>query len=51
MKELTGTSSKEIRSHVQMPKSLLKRFQNTKNRFFYYDIRKNILEQAEQRNL
>lgn len=43
MKEPTGTSSKEIRSHVQMPKSLLKRFQNTKNRFFYYDIRKKYI--------
>lgn len=43
MKESTRISNKEIRSHVQMPKSLLKRFQNKNHRFFYYDIRKNFV--------
>lgn len=43
MQQSTRISNKEIRSHVQMPKLLLKRFQNKKHRFFYYDIRKNFI--------
>jgi len=32
-----------IDSHIQMPKVLLKRFQNNKNRFYYYDVVKQII--------
>lgn len=32
-----------IDSHVQMPKVLLKRFQNNKNRFYYYDVVKQVI--------
>ena len=32
-----------INSHIQMPKVLLKRFHNDNNRFFYYDVQKQII--------
>ena len=32
-----------IRSHIQMPKLLLKRFHNQKNQFFYYDVKKGFI--------
>lgn len=33
----------EINSHIQMPRVLLKRFHNDNNRFFYYDVEKQII--------
>lgn len=30
--------NKTVKSHIQMPKLLLKRFHNEKNKFFYYDV-------------
>lgn len=32
-----------INSHIQMPKVLLKRFHNEQNRFYYFDVRKNVI--------
>lgn len=31
-------NDKEVKSHIQMPKLLLKRFHNASNKFFYYDV-------------
>ena len=32
-----------VNSHIQMPRVLLKRFHNSNNRFFYYDVKKHII--------
>lgn len=32
-----------VNSHIQMPQLLLKRFHNDYNRFFYYDVQKDII--------
>lgn len=34
---------KEINSHIQMPRCVLKRFENDHHSFFYYDVTKNII--------
>ena len=31
---------KSMKSHIQMPKFMLKRFENGENKLFYYDVRK-----------
>lgn len=36
-------SDKEVLSHIQMPKCVLKRFHNQKHHFFYYDIQNNFI--------
>lgn len=36
-------SEKEINSHIQMPRCVLKRFEDEYHRFFYYDVSKNII--------
>ena len=33
----------KIDSHIQMPKSLLKRFENQHHRFYYYDVKKRVI--------
>ena len=32
-----------IDSHIQMPRFMLKRFENENHRFFYYDVKKSIV--------
>lgn len=32
-----------VKSHIQMPKVLLKRFHNANNQFFYFDVRKRVI--------
>ena len=34
---------KEIKSHIQMPKSMLKRFEGQHHQFYYYDVKKGII--------
>jgi len=36
--EVGMSDKEEIKSHIQMPKFLLKRFHNERNKFFYYDV-------------
>ncbi len=33
----------KVQSHIQMPKCVLKRFENNSKRFYYYDVRKGII--------
>ena len=39
---MESKNGKDIQSHIQMPKLLLKRFEKG-NRFFYYDVKKGII--------
>lgn len=35
--------NKAVNSHIQMPNFMLKRFETEKHRFYYYDVKKNII--------
>lgn len=37
------TGGQGINSHIQMPKCVLKRFENKNNNFYYYDVRKGFI--------
>lgn len=34
-------NTESVKSHIQMPKCILKKFQNRNNRLFYYDVKEN----------
>ncbi len=39
----TIMKKESINSHIQMPKCILKRFEDANHRFCYYDVEKNII--------
>ena len=42
-KKIDKMSDQIVNSHIQMPRCVLKRFEDAKNKFYYYDIKKRII--------